>query len=87
MNKAIIISLKDVQSCVMLFIHLLKEGMKQYLGNLGRYFENLSLDIMREYNTLMISSEQSDFYNIKRRKIMSDAGNSSSEGRIETIFR
>ena len=87
MNKAIIILLKDVKLCVMLWIHLLKEGMKQYLGNLGRFYENLSLDIMREYNTLMISSEQSDFYNIKRRKIMSDAGNSSSECRIETIFR
>jgi hypothetical protein len=42
---------------------------------------------MIEYNPLMFSSEQSDFYNIKRRKIMSDAGNSSSESRIETIFR
>jgi hypothetical protein len=58
-----------------------------YLGYFGRNFEKLSLDIMIEYNPLMFSSEQSDFYNIKRRKIMSDAGNSSSEGSIETIFR
>jgi hypothetical protein len=55
--------------------------MNQYSGYLGRNYENLSRDFMREYNTPMISSEQSDFYIIKRRKIMSDAGNSSSEGR------
>ena len=35
----------------------------------------------------MISSEQSDFYIINRRKIISDAGSSSSEGSNETIFR
>jgi hypothetical protein len=71
----------------MLFSHLQKAGMKQYSGYLGGNYKNLSLDIMREYQSLMISSEQSDYYSIKRRKIMSDAGNSSSEGRNEIIFR
>jgi hypothetical protein len=55
--------------------------MNQCSGYLGHNYEKLSLDIMREYNSLLTSSEQSDFYIIKRSKIMSDAGNSSSEGR------
>jgi hypothetical protein len=58
------ISLKDVKSCLMLLIHILKEGMKQYSGNLGRNYENLSFDITREYNSLTTSSEQSVFYTI-----------------------
>ena len=114
----------------MLLFHILKEGMKQYLGYFIRNYEKLSFDITRQYNSLMISREQSDFitlkhvksclmlvihlqnagirsllrkslprYNegiqlsyvlkctkrfciIKRRKIISDAGNSSSEGSI-----
>jgi hypothetical protein len=48
----------------MLFSHLQKAGMKQYSGYLGGNYENLSLDIMREYHSLMISSEQSDYYSI-----------------------
>ncbi len=42
--------------------------MKQYLGYLGRKYENLSLDIMRENNSLMISSEQSHFISLKDEK-------------------
>jgi hypothetical protein len=51
------ISLKDVKSCLMLVIHLQKEGMKQYLGYFSHNYENSYFDIMRENNYLMISSE------------------------------
>jgi hypothetical protein len=81
------ISLKDVKSCLMLLIHILKEGMKQYLGYFSRNYETSSFDSMTEYNSLMTSSEQSDFCIINRSKIISDGGNSSSEGSNETIFR
>ena len=54
---------------------------------MGRNYENLCLDIMREYNSLMISSEQSDFYIINRRKIISDVVNSSLKAMNESIFR
>jgi hypothetical protein len=67
-NKAIFISLTDVKLFLMLLIHILKEGMKQYFGYLGRNYENLSLDFMRENNSLMISSEQSDFISLKEVK-------------------
>ena len=36
---------------------------------LGRNNEKLSLDIMREYNTLMISSARSDFKSLKDVKL------------------
>jgi hypothetical protein len=59
------ISLKDVKSCLMLVIHLQKAGMIQYFGYLGRNYEKLSLDIMREYHSLMISSARSDLISLK----------------------
>jgi hypothetical protein len=49
----------------MLFIHLKKAGMKHYKEYFGRNNEKLSLDIMREYNTLMISSARSDLISLK----------------------
>ena len=61
--------------------------MKQYFGYLGRNYENLSLDFMRENNSLMISSEQSDFYIINRNKIISDVVNSSFKAMNESMFR
>jgi hypothetical protein len=119
----------------MLLFHILKEGMKQYLGYFIRNYEKLSFDITRQYNSLMISREQSDFITLKhvksclmlvihlqnagirsllrkslprynegiqlsndlkltkrfcinkRRKIISDAGNSSIKVMNESIFR
>jgi hypothetical protein len=81
------ISLKDVKSCMMLVIHLQKAGIKQYLGYFSRNFENLSFDITREYNSLLTSSEQSDFYIIYRNKIISDVVNSSLKAMNESMFR
>jgi hypothetical protein len=49
----------------LLLFHILKEGMKQYLGYFIRNFENLSFDITRENNCQMISSEQSDLISLK----------------------
>jgi hypothetical protein len=49
----------------MLLFHILKEGMKQYLGYFICNYENLSFDITRENNCLMISSEQSDFISLR----------------------
>ena len=45
------ISLKDVKSCLMLLIHILKEGMKQYSGNLGQNYV-ISPSISRGNTTL-----------------------------------
>jgi hypothetical protein len=49
----------------MLLFHILKEGMKQYLGYFIRNYEKLSFDITRQNNCQMNSSEQSDFISLK----------------------
>ncbi len=71
----------------MLVIHLQKAGIKQYLGYFSRNFENLSFDVTREYNSLLTSSEQSDFYIIYRNKIFYDVVNSSLKAMNESMFR